>query len=80
MATAAKTTSDSTTRILDMGRQAGTAYLDAYEKAALSFAELQERAARQSQVEWLSSVMEAQARSTRELATFWASAGRDLIK
>jgi hypothetical protein len=88
MATTTKTIPDAPTeqlreineRILDAGKKAGGAYIDAYEKAAVSVAELQERAARQTEVEWLSSVIDAQARYTRELTKLWVSTGRELIK
>ena len=87
MATTTKTTDapteqlrDLNQRILDAGKKAGGAYFDAYEKAAVSVAELQERTARQTEVEWLSSVLDAQARYTRELTKLWVSTGRDLLK
>jgi hypothetical protein len=67
-------------RIFDAGKTAGRAYLDAYEKAALSVVELQERTAHQTDVEWLSSVIDAQARYNRELTKLWVNTGRELIK
>ena len=67
-------------RIIDAGRKAGGAYLDAYEKALESIADYQERVAKQSDVEWISTVVDAQARFTRELTKLYVSTGRDLLK
>jgi hypothetical protein len=54
-------------RILDAGKQAGGAYLDAYERTLESIADYQENVAKQTDVEWISTVVDAQARFTREL-------------
>jgi hypothetical protein len=67
-------------RILEAGKKAGTAYLDAYEKTLESIADYQEQAAKQTDVEWLSTVVDAQARFTRELTKLYVSAGRELLK
>jgi hypothetical protein len=88
MATATKTQTEATTerirdlneRILDAGKKAGNAYLDAYEKTLQSIADYQETAAKQSDVEWISTVVDAQARFTRELTKVYVSTGRELLK
>jgi hypothetical protein len=88
MATATKTQTEETTerirdlneRILDAGKKAGNAYLDAYEKTLQSIADYQETAAKQSDVEWISTVVDAQARFTRELTKVYVSTGRELLK
>jgi hypothetical protein len=67
-------------RILDAGKKTGGAYLDAYEKALQSIADYQEQIAQQTDVEWISTIVEAQARFTRELTKVYVSAGRDLLK
>jgi DNA mismatch repair ATPase MutS len=67
-------------RILEAARKAGGAYLDAYEKALESIADYQERVAKQSDVEWISTVVDAQARFTRELTKLYVSTGRELLK
>ena len=67
-------------RVLDAGRKAGGAYLDAYEKAAQSIVDYQEQVAKQSDVEWVSTVVEAQAKFTRELAKAYVTTGRELLK
>ena len=67
-------------QILDAGKKAGGAYLGAYEKALQSIADYQEQVARQTDVEWISTIVDAQARFTRELTKVWVSTGRDLLK
>jgi len=66
-------------QILDAGKKAGGAYLSAYEKALQSIADYQEQVARQTDVEWISTIVDAQARFTRELTKVWVSTGRDLL-
>jgi hypothetical protein len=88
MATATKTQTEETTerirdlneRILDAGKKAGNAYLDAYEKTLQSIADYQETAAKQTDVEWISTVVDAQARFTRELTKLYVNTGRELLK
>jgi hypothetical protein len=67
-------------RILDAGKKAGNAYLDAYEKTLKSIADYQETAAKQSDVEWVSTIVDAQARFTRDLTELYVSTGRELLK
>jgi hypothetical protein len=82
------TTADDTTerireineRVIDAGKKAGGAYLDAYEKAAQSIVDYQEQVARQTDVEWVSTIVDAQAKFTRELTKVYVSTGRQLLK
>ena len=67
-------------QILDAGKQAGGAYLDAYEKTLQSIADYQENVAKQTDVEWISTVVDAQARFTRELTKLYVDTGRELLK
>jgi hypothetical protein len=67
-------------RILDARKQAGGAYLDAYEKTLESIADYQESVAKQTDVEWLTTVVDAQARFTRELTKLYVNTGRELLK
>ena len=67
-------------QILDASKKAGNVYLDAYEKTLESIADYQENAAKQTEVEWLSTVVEGQARFTRELTKLYVSTGRELLK
>ena len=67
-------------RILESSKKAGTAYLDAYEKALKSIADYQQSVARQTDVDWVSTVVDAQARFTRELTNLYVNTGRELLK
>jgi hypothetical protein len=67
-------------QILDAGKKAGTAYLAAYEKALQSIADYQEQVAQQTDVEWVSTIVDAQARFTRELTKVMVSTGREFLK
>jgi hypothetical protein len=86
-ATTNRNTAEATERIRDLNEQivdaakkAGGAYLQAYEKALESIADYQQNAARHTDIEWVSTVVDAQARFTRELAKLYVSAGRELLK
>lgn len=67
-------------RILESGKKAGNTYLDIYEKTLKSIADYQEKVGEQSQVEWVSTVANAQANFTRDLANAYTSAARSLLK
>ena len=67
-------------RILTASKNAGGAYLDAYERALQSIADYQEQVAKQTDVEWVSTIVDAQARFTRELTRLYVSTGRELLK
>jgi hypothetical protein len=66
--------------ILAFGRQAGQSFLDAYETTLKTFAEYQDKVADASQVDWVTSVARAQANFTREMASLYTSAARDMLK
>jgi hypothetical protein len=67
-------------RILTASKKAGGAYLDAYEKALQSIADYQEQVAKQTDIEWVTTIVDAQARFTRELTKLYVSTGRELLK
>jgi predicted ribonuclease toxin of YeeF-YezG toxin-antitoxin module len=67
-------------RIIEASRQGGELYLDVYERTLKSIADLEERVAGASQIEWITTVANAQANFTRELAEAYARAGRELLK
>jgi hypothetical protein len=67
-------------RIISASKEAGGAYLDAYEKALESIADYQEQVAKQTDVEWVSTIVDAQARFTRELTKVYVSTGREFLK
>jgi hypothetical protein len=67
-------------RILESSKKAGKVYLDIYEKTLNSIADYQEKVGEQSQVEWITTVANAQARFTRDLAGAYSAATRSLLK
>ncbi len=67
-------------QVLDAGRRAGLSYLDAYDATARTVADLQERLAGASQVEWIASAVRAQANLTREVSRVYTSTARELLK
>jgi hypothetical protein len=67
-------------RIIDCAREAGSSYLDVYERTLGTIAGYQEELANATPVDWLQRVIDAQAAFTREIATLYASTARELIK
>jgi hypothetical protein len=67
-------------QIIEAGKQAGATYLRTYERALASIADLQEEVGRASPFEWVTTVANAQARFTRDIAEAYTAAGRELIK
>ena len=67
-------------RIIAAGKQAGETYLKTYERALASIADLQEEVGKASPFEWVTTVANAQARFTRDIAEAYTAAGRELIK
>jgi hypothetical protein len=67
-------------RIIESSKKAGSTYLDIYEKTLNSIADYQEKAGEQSQVDWISTIANAQASFTRDLAGAYSSAARSLLK
>jgi Phasin protein len=66
-------------RVLESARKTGRAYLDTTEKTFNGVADLQERLAGASQVEWVVAVGSAQADLTRELTKVYVSTARELL-
>jgi hypothetical protein len=66
-------------RIVEASKKAGGAYLDTYEKALESIADYQETVAKRSDIDWVSTIVEAQAKFTRELTKVYISTGRKLV-
>ena len=66
-------------QILESARKAGEQYLEVYERTLESIAEGQERFAKGVGVEWISAVVDAQARFTRELLKLSAQT-REFLK
>lgn len=66
-------------RIRSSSSQAGHTVLDTYEKSLKSVADLQDRAADASQLEWVAAIGHSQARFTRDFAASYTSAVRNLL-
>jgi hypothetical protein len=67
-------------RIVEFGRQAGTEFLEAYERTLLTYANYQDRLAEGAASEWLTQAMKAQANLTRDIAGAFADAGRASLR
>lgn len=66
-------------RIIEASRKAGSTYLDGYEKTLRGIADYEEKVAESSQVEWLSTLLNAQADFTREIAKATTASARELL-
>jgi hypothetical protein len=67
-------------RIIESSRKAGKAYIDAYEASLKSIADYQQKVADATPVEWFSTLMNAQAEFTREMAKAVNASTRELLK
>ena len=67
-------------RIIESSKKAGNVYLDMYEKTLHSIADYQEKVGKQSDVEWLGTIANAQADFTRQLADAYTSSARSMLK
>jgi hypothetical protein len=67
-------------RIIESSKKAGNVYLDIYEKTLNSIADYQEKVGEKSQVDWVTTIANAQASFTRDLAGAYSSAARSLLK
>jgi hypothetical protein len=61
-------------------RKSGIAYLEAYEANLNALADYQAKQAEESDVDWMSTLLDAQAEFTREIARAAAAQGRDFAK
>jgi hypothetical protein len=77
---ATKRIRDLNEQILDFGRNAGTGFLEAYEKNLQTFADYQDKVADQTKVDWIASLARAQANFTREVTRVYTSTARDVLK
>jgi hypothetical protein len=77
---AAQRIRDLNERIIESSKKAGNTYLDIYEKTLGSIADYQEKIGERSQVDWVTTIANAQAEFTRDLAGAYTSAARTLLK
>jgi len=61
-------------------KNAGTGFVDAYEKTMESVADYQDKVADQTTVDWVAGVARAQANFTREISRVYTSTARDALK
>jgi hypothetical protein len=66
-------------KVVEISKRLTDSAIDSYEKAALSAADLQEKVAGATPIEWVSSVASAQAGLTRELTKAYTKAARELL-
>jgi hypothetical protein len=67
-------------RFVETSKKAAGEYLTLTEKAAESVVGLQRQVAAQTDVEWVASIIEAQARFTGDVTKVIVASGRDLLK
>lgn len=65
---------------IEVGRTAGLSYLEAYERTLHNVADYQERVAENSQVDWVTNMLRAQASFTRDVTGAYAASTRDLLQ
>jgi len=66
-------------KAVENSKKASSVLLDSYEKTVLALADSYVKAARSTNVEWISTVADAQADFTREAARSYTSAARTLV-
>jgi hypothetical protein len=69
-----------TERFVETSKKAAGEYLTLTEKAAQSVVAFQRQVAEQTDVEWVSTVIDAQAKLTGDVTKVLVSTGRDLLK
>ncbi len=67
-------------RVVAAARKTANVYVDSYEKTVDRTIELERKFAGLTQQEWLTSLIEAQADFTREMARSYATTARSLLK
>ena len=67
-------------RIIETGKEAGETTLSAYEKALKTLASSMERGAGASDIEWVSQLLNTQAKFIRDVTSTWTSAARGALK
>ncbi|MEB3022132.1 hypothetical protein [[Mycobacterium] crassicus] len=66
--------------LIDSAKQAGQASLDAYEHALQSLVDFQSKIAGDSQIEWVSTLANMQAKFVQDISGFYVNAMRDILK
>ncbi len=77
---AAERVRDLNERIIESTKKAGNVYLDMYERTLHSIADYQEKVGKDSNVDWVKTITDAQANFTRELTEAYTSSARSMLK
>jgi hypothetical protein len=77
--TKANPVSDFTEKATANGKKANAAYLDSFEKTVLTLADSYEKAAAATKVDWIETIVAAQAGFTREVTKAYTAAARDVV-
>ena len=67
-------------RLVETSKKAAAEYLNLTEKAAQTVVDFQRQVAAQTDVEWVSTIVDAQAKFTGDVTKVFVSTGRDLLK
>ena len=67
-------------RIIESAKAAGQASLDAYEKALQSLVDFEQKAAKASQLEWVTAVASAHAKFVQDVSAAYVNAAREALK
>ena len=67
-------------RVIESSKKAGNVYLDMYERTLHSIADYQEKVGKDSNLDWVKTVTDAQANFTRELTDAYTSSARTMLK
>jgi hypothetical protein len=66
-------------KAVENSKKASSVLLDSYEKALVAFAESYAKAGRSTNIEWISTLADAQADVAREVARSYTGAARSLV-
>jgi hypothetical protein len=67
-------------KLIDTAKKTGGASLDAYEKALSSLVDFQQKAAGASQLDWVSTMVNAQTTFLTEISAAYTTAAREALK
>ncbi len=67
-------------KLIVTAKKSGTASLDAYEKGLTTFVDFQQKVAGASQLDWVSTVVQAQTDFLTEVSAAYTSAAREVLK
>jgi hypothetical protein len=71
---------DAAEHVADLGRKAGTAFLDVYQASVNTFADYQDKLADSSRIDWAAPIGHAHSQAAREVTKLYVTTARDLLK